>query len=148
MYSLMLSISACVAACLVFFFGACDGNQSTSTAAIESLGSFATTRSPKPLKASPRVKRIVFVGQKEACPCTMRRIERVMPKIEGIVAEYVGVELSKVRIDVEVEEADRYDEMRSMVEIPGVYFLGGDGELVDMLQGEVTAAQIEAVLGR
>ena len=96
--------------------------------------------------ASSVVSRVVFVGQKDACPCTRERIAKTWPNVEKAVAGFKGVSIQKIQNDVEIEEADRYDNMRSVMVIPGIYFMDRNEKLIEMLQGEVTEAQITAVL--
>ena len=56
--------------------------------------------------------------------------------------------ISRLRIfhDVDEQAADEYKQLKPMMVAPGIYFLDKKGGLAEMLQGEVTEAQVTAVL--
>ena len=89
---------------------------------------------------------MVFIGQKDACACTRKRVDDAWPVVEKTVAGYKDVTITRLQNDVDEEEADRYDEMETIMVAPGIFFMDKDDKLVDALQGEVTEAQITAAL--
>jgi SAM-dependent methyltransferase len=96
--------------------------------------------------AAKEVVKIVFVDQAEACECTMKRIAGSWAALTAALGDPPRLPVERIHLDTEQEKADVYDELRSLVVPPGIYFLDEKEALVEMLQGEVTAEQIAAVL--
>ena len=112
-----------------------------------SAGSPNTVKQAQPAdlkKAS--TKKIVFVGQKESCPCTRKRIDKSWGVLQKFLAGSKEIPVQRLQLDVDKEESDRYDDMRSIMVAPGIFFMNEEGMLVEMIQGEVTESQIAAVL--
>ena len=107
----------------------------------------ANAGTPSP-SASTRVAKIVFVDQVEACECTKKRIADSWSALQEALAKAPGIQVERVHLDTEEAKADLYDGMRSLVVPPGIYFLDENEALVEMLQGEVTAGQIAAVMAQ
>ncbi len=107
----------------------------------------AEAPAPTETAAGPtRVAKVVFIGQKDACNCTRERIDKTWPVVESALKSYKDITIHKIQNDVEEDEADKYDDMKSIMVAPGIFFLDKDEKLVEMLQGEVTAAQVAAAL--
>jgi len=94
-----------------------------------------------------QVAQVVFIGQREACPCTRKRIDATWAALEQVLAKHPGIEVKKIEQDVDQEEANRYDELKSLMVAPGVYLMDGNGKLIRMLQGEVNVGQFEQAFG-
>jgi hypothetical protein len=89
---------------------------------------------------------IVFIGQDQACACTRDRIDKSWKALQDALAGRPGVKVHKIQWDVDEMEAEKYSALKPVMVIPGIYFLDDKGGLVAFLQGEVTAAQIAAVM--
>lgn len=91
------------------------------------------------------VARIVFVDQERACGCTMDRINAAWDVLQAAVA---GRDLAVERIhrDTEAARAAPFLAMRRSMAAPAVYFLTAEGELVDLIQGDLRPEQIAALL--
>lgn len=96
--------------------------------------------------AARPVATIVFVGQKEACDCTRNRIDGTWQALQKALEGRSDIEVKRLERDVDEAEADRFDDMKSLMVAPGVYFLDREGKLIQMLQGELTETQLQAVL--
>ena len=105
-------------------------------------------RSNKPKKAERRVVRIVFVGQKQACDCTRKRIETTWNIVRGVLKENPGISIKRIQRDVDVEETKKVAKLKAMMVAPGIYFIDKQDGLVELLQGEVTKKQVEKVIIR
>jgi len=92
------------------------------------------------------VAQVVFIGQRQACKCTLNRIASTWVALEQVLAKHPEIEVKKIEQDVEQDEADRYDQLKSLMVAPGVYLMDGDGKLIQMLQGALTVAQIEQAI--
>ncbi len=92
------------------------------------------------------VRSIVFFGQKEACPCTRKRVDGSWDELSAVIGDSTTVELKRLQLDVNADEYDRFDDMRAVMVPPGIYFLDGEGKLLEMLQGEVDQVQVVTAL--
>jgi hypothetical protein len=89
-------------------------------------------------KLEPTVTRIVFLGKKHACACTQKAIEASSKALEARLGNSKAIPIERFEIDVDPEGARRYYELKPMMALPALYFLDGKGQLVGMLQGEVS----------
>ncbi len=110
----------------------------------------ATTRAAPPAesKAKAKVTQIVFVGKKNACPCTKKSIDAGKKALQSVLGKQSRYRLQELNFDVEAdrEKVDALREKRAMTALPAIYFLDAAGEVKERLQGDITEAQIRAVL--
>jgi len=103
------------------------------------------TNSPaKPAK--PKVSRIVFIGQKEACECTRNRIEASWEALQAANSSSPKLPVERIDRDAQAKAAEKYTEMKALMVVPGIYCLDAKGALIEMLQGEVTKDKIAKLL--
>lgn len=108
------------------------------------------TPGPQPTAANahiPRasVEKIVFIDMKEACDCTAKRTEKSWAEL-GKATEGIDIPVTRIHMDEQDEEAEKYSGMKPYVTIPAVYFLDAEGNLAGMLQGEITQKQVEGMI--
>ena len=96
------------------------------------------------LKAA--VAKVVFVDQVEACECTTKRIEASWNALVAVMGDPPSLSVERIHLDTEAAKAEKYEQMESLIVPPGIYFLDENEALVKLLQGEVKAEQIAAVL--
>ena len=104
------------------------------------------SKTDKPASSSAGVARIVFVGQKDACQCTRDRIDASWAALETALGRRPTVQVETIQEDVDTARADEYAKLKPVMVVPGIYFLDENGKLVELLQGEVSAEQVTAVL--
>ena len=92
------------------------------------------------------VSKIVFVGQKDACECTRKRIDSGWSALSAVLAEHPQIQVEKIQLDVESKRYDELDDLRSLLVAPGIYCFDGSGKLVELLQGEVEEYKIAELL--
>ena len=97
-------------------------------------------------KSSASISRIVFIGKKNACDCTRSAIEATSRVIDARLGPSPSIVVERLEIDVDSDGVREYQKMRPMLALPALYFLDGEGRLVQMLQGEVSEAQLSSVL--
>ena len=98
-------------------------------------------------KAAPKVAKIVFLDQKECCNCTRERQKKTWNALQAVIDKMEPKPVVEVvHRDTEPEEAQLFLDLEPTMVSPGLYFFGGDGLLVDTLQGELTEAQILKVM--
>ena len=128
---------------LLLTFG-CNRDTTTSS---KPAGSSESESNPQATKfeASDVVK-IVFVGQKQACECTRKRIDTTWKVLQKTLGGRADISVARIQLDVDEEQADKLDDRRSLMVAPGIYFFDANENLLEMLQGEVTSEQISKVL--
>ena len=105
-----------------------------------------TSQTDKPAISGASVGRIVFVGQKEACPCTRNRVDASWAALETALDREPAVPVERIQLDVDAARAEEYKKLKAIMVVPGIYFLDEKGRLVELLQGEVSPEQVTAVL--
>lgn len=94
-----------------------------------------------------RVVQVVFVEKENCCECTRTRQENSWRILQDAIgASGVPVDVVKVFIDTQRDAAQVYLDMRPIMATPGLYFLDKSGFLVELLQGEVSQAQVADLL--
>ena len=92
------------------------------------------------------VAKIVFVGQKQACPCTRKRIDGSWAALQAAAGARKHIPIERIYMDTDEVEVEPYEEMRAIMVLPGIYLLDGSGKLLDMVQGEVTTDNFNRIL--
>ncbi|MBW2262110.1 MAG: hypothetical protein JRG91_09070 [Deltaproteobacteria bacterium] len=97
--------------------------------------------------AGTAVERIVFIDMVDACDCTQKKIATAQKALdETTKGEDIPVE--RIHMDTEDEKADVYRDKKAFMVIPALYFLDDAGNVLTLLQGDVTEKQItEALFG-
>ncbi len=111
-----------------------------------SLAAPAKAPAPQTAPARSEIGRIVFLDQKQACDCTRKRIDASWNALQAALKAAPGPDVLRIFHDVDEQAADEYKQLKPMMVAPGIYFLDKKGGLAEMLQGEVTEAQVTAVL--
>ena len=95
--------------------------------------------------AKAPVSKIVFIDKEKACECTQKSIDASWAALQAALN---GVTLPVERIHMDTQEAFAagYKDKRPMMAVPGLYFLSETGAVIELLQGDVTTAQIQTVL--
>ena len=108
-------------------------------------------QAPTPVVEAPAgpVTRIVFIGQQEACDCTIRRIADVTAALSAAMGTR-QMEIENLYVDREQDRdaVEMHREMRAFMVAPALFFFDADGRLADMTQGEVNAEALGKILGR
>lgn len=92
------------------------------------------------------VAQIVFLDQEEACDCTKKRIDTTWNELQTALGSGNKMQVERVHLDTQKDLAKDYLKAKPVMVPPGIYFMSSKGDLLEMLQGEVTAAQISAIL--
>ncbi len=95
-----------------------------------------------------KVASVVFIDKQDACDCTRKRADDSYASLESALGAGASIPVDRIYIDSDKERAAPYLEMQAVMVIPGIYFLDGKGGLVAMLQGEQTADNLSAALGK
>jgi hypothetical protein len=101
--------------------------------------------------ASPSSKsvttKVVFVDKEHGCQCTAKRVDAGWAALQAALAGKATPTVERIHVDTQPEMAEPYGKLRPMMALPALYFVDEKGGLIELLQGEVTQEQIQAVLG-
>ncbi len=103
---------------------------------------------PSDSKAKAKVTQLVFIGKKNACPCTKKSVDAGKKALQSVLGKQSRYRLQELNFDVEADRArlDALREKRAMTALPAIYFLDSAGVVKERLQGDITEAQIRAAL--
>ena len=57
------------------------------------------------------------------------------------------VPVERLQIDTDGAQVEPYKQQKAMMALPAIYFVDGEAKVLELLQGEVTAEQVQKVLG-
>lgn len=93
-------------------------------------------------QAGEKVEKIVFVGKKEACDCTRKRVDQSWDALQFAMKKRAGVKVERIAMDVDKEKVRSLRTERKFMTLPALYFYNPQGKLVAMLEGEILPDQI------
>ncbi len=102
---------------------------------------------PLPALASGPVARIVFLDQKDACPCTRNRIDAGWKALELALGPTPAVPVERLYVDADKARADAYIAMYPLTRLPGVFLLDGEGRPVKVLSETIAPTEVRTALG-
>ena len=123
---------------------ACSGDRVTRPG--EGRVDEVTAKGVSVKKNHSTVERIVFIGKKDACDCTREQIDTSWKALQAALEGGPEIAVKRIQVDVEIEEANRYNAMQPMMALPGIYFLDGKNKIAKLLQGEQRVDEIAEVL--
>ena len=106
----------------------------------------APSAAPAKKVQSGRVARIGFIDLERCCACTRTRIDAAWKVLTEVLGAKPAIPVERVHLDTQAAKAAPYRAKKELMFPPAIYFLDRKEGLVEMLQGEVTAAQIRKVL--
>jgi hypothetical protein len=95
---------------------------------------------------SSKLAKIVFIDKENACDCTRKRVEQTWTILQSALGTPAALPVHRLHIDTQTAEAAAYTNAKPLMVPPGIYFVDSQGAVVEMLQGEVEAKEIAAVL--
>lgn len=140
----LLVLSTAVTACKN---GTAEAASATASAAVVATGAPAVEAAATN-DADTKVARIVFVGKEHACDCTRKTVEAARATLQKALGTPAKLPVETLQLDTQSGQVEPYKAMRPIMALPAIYFIDGKGGLVEMLQGEITDAQISAILAK
>ncbi len=98
--------------------------------------------------AAAKVSKVVFVGKQNACDCTRKTVDAGWAALQKTLGTPAKLPVERLQIDTEGEKVAPYRRQKAIMTLPAFYFVDGEDVVLELLQGEVTEAQIAAVLTR
>ena len=93
-----------------------------------------------------QIQRIAFVDQEEACECTRKRINDSWEALQSAMKQTHAIAVDRIHRDTQPDEVAPLSAKRKFVAVPAIFLLDSGGEVVDMLQGEVSDKELVAAL--
>jgi hypothetical protein len=122
----------------------CDQNNAKAEQPAVEANAIAGSATTAPQRAP--VTKIVFVGKEHACDCTRTRVDGAWKVLHEALGKPVKMPVERLRIDTEADKVAPYQKKRPVMVLPALFFLDSKGNVVELLQGEVTAKQIAGVI--
>lgn len=120
---------------------------STQTASVSEPAQVAKSdAAPTSKPGATKVTKIVFVGKEHACACTRKAIDGSWAALQSALGTQSLVPVEQLKIDTESAKVEPYEKQKAIMALPAIYFLDEKGVAIDLLQGEVSAAQIAPLL--
>lgn len=143
----VLTAAKIAALLLGLFLFACGGEPTGASGEPVAPTDEAASSSPEPAgEAAMVVAKIVFLDQKECCDCTRARIDGTWAELQVALGTDAPLPVERIHMDTQPTAAEPFLALRPTMVPPGLYFLDADGALVEMLQGELTEAQIASMI--
>jgi hypothetical protein len=92
------------------------------------------------------VTKVVFVDKEMACECTQNRINETWTALQAALGTPAVLPVERVHVDTQAALAAPYTAAKPLLVPPGIYFVDANGAVIELLQGEVKADQIKAIL--
>ena len=137
-----MRLSASVATLSLLVMTTLGCGRAEATAAPASSSKAAVSAQP----GGGPVSQIVFIDKEKCCECTKNRTDATWKEMQTALGANSDVQVVRVHLDTQPELAKEYLNSKPLMVPPGLYFMSAKGDLVEMLQGELTAPQISAVL--
>jgi hypothetical protein len=103
------------------------------------------TVSAGPLTTSTAIERIVFVGMSDPCDCTRKKIETAQAALEAVDGAKT-IHVDRFNLETDDEKIDVYRDKKPFMVVPALYFVDDAGNVLALLQGDITAKQVEDVI--
>jgi hypothetical protein len=103
---------------------------------------------PATTKAAPAktLTKIVFVDKEHACDCTRKAVDAGWAALQKALETPNKLPVQRFHVDTQAAQVDPYRSQKAIMAMPAIYFVDEKESVLDMLQGEVTEAQIQPVL--
>jgi len=99
-------------------------------------------------ESATKVVRVVFVGKENVCPCTRRSIEAGWAALRSALGTPPKRPVERLNLDTQENKVAPYRRQKALTALPAIYFIDAKGSVAELLQGEVTRAQIDAALAK
>jgi hypothetical protein len=98
--------------------------------------------------ATPKLSKIVFVGKEHACDCTRKAVDASWTALQKALGPAAKLPIEKMYVDTEAARVEAYRSQKPIMALPAIYFVDGQGTVLDQLQGEVNETQVGPILSK
>jgi hypothetical protein len=92
------------------------------------------------------IAKIVFVGEEHGCPCRKARLDAGWAALQEAMGTPSKLPVETLHIDTEAPKVQQYTQQKPILTMPGIYLVDASNKVIDMLQGDITRAQIDATI--
>jgi hypothetical protein len=107
----------------------------------------AVAATPAPTSTS-KIARVVFMDKEHACQCTRKRVDDTWAALQTALGTPPKLPIERIYVDTQADQAGPYVSEKPLVVPPGIYFVDRQQHVFELLQGEIKADEIAAVLKR
>jgi hypothetical protein len=122
----------------------CERSKAAQGATAESAAK--AQQPPTAAPAQAKATKVVFVGKEHACACTKKTVDAGWAMLQKVLGTPAKLPVERLAVDTEADKVAPYRQQKPVMALPAIYFVDSKGAVIEMLQGEVTAEQIAAVL--
>jgi len=108
----------------------------------------AAAAATSPAVTTSRVARVVFMDKENACKCTRKRVDDTWAALQTALGTPPKLPIERIHVDTQAAQAGPYTNAKPLIVPPGIYFMDQQQHLFELLQGEIKADEITAVLKR
>jgi hypothetical protein len=120
---------------------------SAATAAVASDASRASALSaPAANTPAGKLAKVVFVGEEHGCPCRQARLDAGWAALEQAMGTPPKLPVEKIHVDTQSAKVQVFTQQKPILTMPGIFLVDGANKMLDMLQGDITRAQIDAAI--
>lgn len=97
-------------------------------------------------QTSATFSRIVFVDKENACACTRERADQSWQALQTALSTGGKIPVERIYLDSQAAKAEVYTNAKTLMVVPGIYFVDANDKVIDLLQGEVSVTQLDQKL--
>jgi hypothetical protein len=112
---------------------------SAATAPAASSSAAAST-----VKPAGTIAKVVFVGEEHGCPCRQGRIDAGWAALQEALGTPPKLPFEKIFVDTQGPKVQVYTQQKPILTMPGIFLVDASNKVIDLLQGDITRAQIDA----
>jgi len=141
----MLRCSNYMLVVVVVALGAAVGcNQKAEAAGGPEQSQPAQSANAAPKKSA--VARLVFLDKAEACECTQKTINKGWTALQAALGSGNPLPVDRIHVDTQGDQAAPLLAQRKIVAVPALYVLDANGNVLEMLQGELEEAEVRRAM--
>lgn len=95
-----------------------------------------------------RVAKVIFVGKLYPCECTAKTIAATRGALDRALGARPKIAIEELMINRDTARVDALRRVKPLGALPALYFVDAAGSVLDLLDGDVSEAQIAAALKR
>lgn len=124
---------------------ACDNSRAVAASVPQAV---TVSSAPKSPPTAAVIAKLVFITKEHVCDCTRRKVETALSAVSQVLGEPSRIPIEILKADTQGSQVETYRAQHPMVALPAIYFVNENGNVITVLQGEITVEQIRQALGQ
>jgi hypothetical protein len=129
--------------CAMAFSVAAAGCSRSSAAAAPAASASADAAAKKP---AGTIAKVVFVGEEHGCPCRQKRLDAGWAALQEAMGTPPKLPVEKIYVDTQSAKVQKLTQQKPILNMPGIFLVDSADHVLDMLQGDITRAQIDTTI--